>query len=106
MFSQPRISEAQIPVIDISDANAAASQQLLEAAYRNGFVFIANDGSGVMPDLIADLFDLARQFFALPLEVKESVSISSNRAGKNHGWLSQGVEKLDPATQKKPDVKE
>jgi hypothetical protein len=38
--------------------------------------------------------------------VKEQVSIASNKAGKNHGWLSQGIEKLDPKTQKRADVKE
>lgn len=98
--------EAHIPVIDLSEANATASKQLLDAAYHNGFVFIANNEAGISSDLIANLFGLAKQFFALPSEVKESVSINSNKAGKNHGWLSQGVEKLDPAKQKRPDVKE
>jgi isopenicillin N synthase-like dioxygenase len=52
------------------------------------------------------MFELSKEFFHSPLEQKEAVSISSNKAGKNHGWLSQGVEKLDPATQQRPDVKE
>ena len=52
------------------------------------------------------MFDISKKFFAAPESVKEEVAIHSNKAGKNHGWLSRGVEKLDPATQKRPDVKE
>lgn len=95
-----------IPVIDISSANQDAPKQLLDAACRFGFVFVANNQAGISPKLIAELFDLSKDFFALPTEVKQAVSISSNKAGKNHGWLSQGVEKLDPKVQKNPDVKE
>lgn len=98
--------EAQIPVIDISSANKHAPSQLLDAACRFGFVFVANNEAGISPDLIARLFNLSEEFFALPNEVKQEVSIASNKAGKNHGWLSQGVEKLDPGVQKRPDVKE
>lgn len=96
----------QIPVIDISDANSDAPQQLLDAAVHYGFVFVANNEAGISPDLIKKLFQISQEFFALPREVKETVSINSNKAGKNHGWLSQGVEKLDPQGQKRPDVKE
>ncbi|KAI5368331.1 putative oxoglutarate/iron-dependent dioxygenase, non-hem dioxygenase domain-containing protein [Septoria linicola] len=96
----------QIPVIDISEANPKAPQQLLDAARSYGFVFVANNLAGISPGLVDEVFQLSRDFFALPTEEKEAVSISSNKAGKNHGWLSQGVEKLDPATQKRPDVKE
>ncbi|EME47303.1 hypothetical protein DOTSEDRAFT_166229 [Dothistroma septosporum NZE10] len=95
-----------IPVIDISDANIEAPKQLLDAACKFGFVFVANNEAGISTDLIAKLFDVSRDFFALPTETKQEVSIASNKAGKNHGWLSQGVEKLDPATQQRPDVKE
>lgn len=100
-------AQAQIPVIDISAANSAqAPQQLLDAATRFGFVFIKNNEGGIPPDLISNLFDLSKEFFALPKAVKNEVSISSNKAGKNHGWLGQGVEKLDPGKQIRPDVKE
>lgn len=98
--------ELQIPVIDISSRNQDAPKQLLDAACRFGFVFVANNEAGISHSLIADLFELSKQFFALPTEVKQAVSINSNKAGKNHGWLSQGVEKLDPKVQKRPDVKE
>ncbi|CAK3808778.1 related to gibberellin 20-oxidase [Lecanosticta acicola] len=100
-------TQAHIPVIDISEANSAnAPKQLLQAAIKHGFVFIRNN-EGVMDSLlIAKLFNLAKDFFALPTEVKNEVSIGSNKAGKNYGWLGQGVEKLDPKQQERPDVKE
>lgn len=100
-------SNAQIPVIDVSPSNANAPEQLLSAASRYGFVFIENSTeAGIPPQEIAEMFKLSQIFFAAPTEVKEEVSIGSNKAGKNHGWLSQGIEKLDPKTQKKADVKE
>ncbi|KAF2161275.1 hypothetical protein M409DRAFT_69881 [Zasmidium cellare ATCC 36951] len=98
--------QAQIPVIDISPANKNAPAELLDAACRFGFVFVANNEAGISPELISKVFDISTEFFALPNEVKQEVSIASNKAGKNHGWLSQGVEKLDPKVQVRADVKE
>lgn len=101
------MSDANIPVIDVSRSNPNAPEQLLSAASGYGFVFIENSPEvGIPPEQIAEMFDLSKTFFAAPTEVKEEVSIGSNKAGKNHGWLGQGIEKLDPKTQKKADVKE
>jgi isopenicillin N synthase-like dioxygenase len=101
------MSDAKIPVIDISPSNPQAPEQLLSAASNYGFVFIGNNAeTGIPPQQIAEMFELSKTFFAAPTEVKEEVSIGSNKAGKNHGWLSQGIEKLDPKTQKRADVKE
>jgi isopenicillin N synthase-like dioxygenase len=101
------MSNAKIPVIDISPSNPQAPEQLLSAASEHGFVFVENNfEAGIPPQQIAEMFELSRIFFAAPTEVKQEVSIGSNKAGKNHGWLSQGIEKLDPKTQKKADVKE
>lgn len=97
----------EIPVIDISPSNEQAPSQLLDAAATYGFVFIENsDGVGIPANEISHMFHLSKSFFASPTDVKEEVSISSNKAGKNHGYLSRGIEMLDPATQKRPDVKE
>ena len=95
-----------IPVIDIRSNNPNASQELLNASATYGFVFVRVEDTEIEPEHIDRMFKLSKDFFALPLEVKEQVSISSNLAGKNYGWLSRGVEKLDPATQTRPDVKE
>jgi len=97
---------ANIPNIDLRPINPDAPSQLLDAASKFGFVYIENKETGISPEDIDDMFQLSKSFFAAPKHVKEEVSISSNKAGKNHGWLSREVEKLDPATQKKPDVKE
>ncbi|KAK5137278.1 hypothetical protein LTR08_000248 [Meristemomyces frigidus] len=101
-----KMESALIPVIDIRPNNPNAAQQLLEAAANHGFVFIENEDTGIEPADVNRMFELSKQFFALPLEVKEKVSISSNKAGMNWGWLKRGVETLDPATQTRPDVKE
>lgn len=98
--------EAQIPIIDMRSLNSDAPRQLLEAATGHGFVFIEPWDIGIEQADVDQIFKLSKNFFASPLDVKEEVSISSNKAGKNYGWLSQGVEKLDPATQRRPDVKE
>jgi isopenicillin N synthase-like dioxygenase len=87
---------AQIPVIDISDSNPEAPQQLLSAASKFGFVFVDHAAG----------FDLSKTFFASSTEQKEAVSIASNKAGSNYGWIKQGVEKLDPRGQVRPDIKE
>jgi isopenicillin N synthase-like dioxygenase len=101
------MSNANIPVIDVSPSNPDAPNQLLSAASKYGFVFIENSPeAGIPPQQIAEMFELSKIFFAAPTEVKEEVSIGSNKAGKNHGWLSQGIEKLDPKTQKRADAKE
>lgn len=95
--------DLQIPVIDLKSPNAAS--QLIDAACKFGFVFVANNDE-ISPELISCIFEISKTFFALPQELKQAVSIASNKAGKNHGWLSQGVEKLDPMVQKRADVKE
>jgi isopenicillin N synthase-like dioxygenase len=102
----PSNPQADIPIIDISSNNGNAASQLLEAASGYGFVFIENGEDGIPPKDIQHMFDISREFFAAPVEVKQEVSIASNKAGKNHGWLSRGVEKLDPKVQERPDVKE
>ncbi|KAK1821779.1 hypothetical protein LTR12_003828 [Friedmanniomyces endolithicus] len=97
---------ARIPVLDIRPSNTNGPKQLLDAATKYGFTFIENNETGIAVEDIDHMFDLSKQFFASPVETKQQVSISSNKAGKNHGWLSRGVENLDPSTQKRPDVKE
>lgn len=100
------MSSMQIPVIDISSKNVNASAQLLDVAASYGFVFIENGEAAIPQDDISRMFELSRDFFDSPVEVKEEVAISSSKAGKNHGWLSRGIKMLDPGTQTRPDVKE
>ena len=97
-----------IPVIDISPSNPNAPAELLSAATQHGFVFVKNDPqTTTLPQPEIDhMFALSENFFSSPVEEKQAASIASNKAGKNHGWLSQGVEKLDPGGQVRADVKE
>ena len=99
------MANTRIPVVDLSTNNPNASSQLLDAAAEYGFVFIENNDTDIPSRDINNLFALSREFFASPTEEKEEVAIGSNKAGKNHGWLSRGIEKLS-ATQKRADVKE
>ncbi|KAF2772951.1 Clavaminate synthase-like protein [Teratosphaeria nubilosa] len=97
---------AGVPIVDIRASNPLAPKQLLAAAAQYGFVFIDNQETGISDNDTREMFQLSQNFFSSPASIKEEVSINSNKAGKNHGWLGQGVEKLDPATQKRADVKE
>lgn len=79
-------AQAQIPVVNISPSNPKAAEELLSAASTYGFVFIENsEDVGILQQEIDRMFELSKEFFAAPAEVKEAVSIASNKAGKNHG---------------------
>lgn len=106
MRADTSVLETGIPALDISSGNALAPQQLLDAAVKYGFVFIENNAAGIAPAEIERMFELSKQFFALPRQVKQEFSIQSNAVGTNHGWISEGAESLDPSRQKRPDVKE
>ncbi|KAK4943036.1 hypothetical protein LTR66_003240 [Elasticomyces elasticus] len=97
-------SPVDIPVIDISARDAP--NQLLNAAAKFGFVFVENNEAGIDARQISHMFDLSRDLFQSPIEIKEACSINSNKSGKNKGWLSMHTEKLDPVTQKRGDFKE
>ena len=107
MMTFPHCHDSQIPIVNISPSNPSAADELLHAATTQGFVFIENTPDiGIPPSAISQLFDLSREFFASPRAVKDAVAISSNQAGGNYGWLARGIEMLDPASQKRADVKE
>ena len=91
-------TDSQIPIVDISSSNSNAAAELLSAAASCGFVFVENNSAGIPARDIDQIFELSKQFFDSPNEVKESVAISSNKAGKNHGWVGGGVENLDLAS--------
>jgi isopenicillin N synthase-like dioxygenase len=106
MSADTSVWETGIPAIDIRSSNPLASQQLLDATIKYGFVFIENNAAGVAPDEIGKMFELSRQFFALPQQTKQEYSIRSKEAANNHGWISERAESLDPTRQKRLGVKE
>ncbi|ORY15266.1 hypothetical protein BCR34DRAFT_558956 [Clohesyomyces aquaticus] len=106
-MSHPELKDAGIPIIDISNTSPEVAQQVLHAASTFGFLFIKNDGVTIPPKDIEDMFELSRQFFKSPREVKEEYAIHlENAGGKNKGWVAMQGESLDPEGQKQGDPKE
>ncbi|KAF2105092.1 oxidoreductase [Rhizodiscina lignyota] len=95
-----------IPVIDISEENKNAAEDLVDAAAKYGFVFVKNNIAGIPPSEISQMFNLSETLFKSSVEVKETCSINSAKSGKNRGWLAMHTETLDPAKQKRGDFKE
>jgi isopenicillin N synthase-like dioxygenase len=97
-----------IATVDISHwrEGAAAADRVAvavdEGLQRAGFILVT--GHGIDPSLPAEVRAAAREFFALPDEVKQRYAVSV--AG--HGWLPPGVEANAYAegTETPPDLKE
>ncbi|KAF2452639.1 hypothetical protein BDY21DRAFT_405245 [Lineolata rhizophorae] len=89
---------ADIPLIDITSPTAPA--EIVSAAATFGFVFVKNHGTGLPPEDIDKMFDLSRDLFQAPEDVKAECSINSSSSGKNRGWLGMHTETLDPGNQK------
>lgn len=100
---------AHIPVIDVaplvadepadSPRTVAVARQIDRACRQSGFFYVV--GHGVDPALQRRLHDAAREFFALPVDVKQRIAMS--RGGKAwRGYFRVG----DELTSGKPDQKE
>lgn len=99
-----------VPVIDLSrwfhgdDADRSKVGEAVDEAFQqSGFMLVS--GHGVSPDVAAEMRRLARQFFALPREVKERYAVSRVTG---RGWLRRGVEAnaYSEGTVSPPDLKE
>ncbi|MEP4380534.1 MAG: 2-oxoglutarate and iron-dependent oxygenase domain-containing protein [Alphaproteobacteria bacterium] len=97
----------EIPIIDVSalagddsDAIDALATELGAACRGIGFFYVT--GHGIEPALIGHTFDIAKAFFALPLDDKMDVSMA--KSPHNRGYVPFEGEKLD---ENKPgDLKE
>ena len=97
----------EIPVIDFEPfisgdvvAREAVSRQIHQACHEIGFMYLKNPG--IPSSMIEQVFQQSKQFFDLPLEVKNQVAWSS--AFSNRGYVGVERERLD---QDKPgDLKE
>lgn len=109
-WSQSDDSIATIPVIDISslkeasevdfcEETAVTGQAIRNAAQNVGFFYISNHG---VPEILVDtLIETAHEFFTLPLEVKNRISMQNG--GKAwRGFFPVG----DEVTSGIPDQKE
>lgn len=92
-----------IPVIDIASALdgtdlARVAADIHRAATDTGFFYIKNHG--IDPALIDQAFNVAKDFFAAPLEVKDSIAVNTDQ----RGWMKPGMSRL--AGSKTHDLKE
>ncbi|KAH6689588.1 2OG-Fe(II) oxygenase superfamily protein [Plectosphaerella plurivora] len=98
--------QANIPIIDISDAGgdeAHVARQLVDAAVEHGFIYIRNTGQIIGLSDVDGAFDLSKKLFTTaPVEEKAACTIQTN----NRGWSGMHSETLDPKTQKVGDYKE
>ncbi len=88
----------QIPVIDFApflEGTAAEKQAVVEqiyaACHEVGFMYLRN--IGIPESLLADLLNQSKQFFDLPIEVKEQLARSNET---NCGYVGLQKERLDP----------
>lgn len=95
-FKQTAFSEIPIidvaPLIDGSDPESVA-RQIGKVCEEVGFFYIK--GHGVSPDLINDMYRVAEEFFALPMEAKERIHVATT--GKVlRGYIPTYGENADP----------
>jgi isopenicillin N synthase-like dioxygenase len=100
-------SSPEIPVLDVSSVVRgdsagidALAKELGEACRDIGFFYVT--GHGITPELNAQTFDMARAFFALPLDQKMAVAMANSP--NNRGYMPFEGETLDP--DKPGDLKE
>ncbi|WP_167100038.1 isopenicillin N synthase family oxygenase [Mycobacterium sp. DL592] len=97
-----------IAAVDISRWHAggaeadAVAAELDEGLQQAGFILVT--GHGIDPELTAAVRAAAREFFALPDEVKRQYSVTVG----GHGWIAPGAEANAYAegTETPPDLKE
>ena len=103
------MTDAPIPVVDLApwrtgtaEGRAAVAAALDGALRRSGFLLLT--GHGVDPALTAEVRAVAREFFALPDDVKRRYAAGVD----GRGWLPPGVEAngYSEGTPTPPDLKE
>ncbi len=97
----------EIPVVDVAglaggdlSARRRVARRIGAACRDVGFFYVT--GHGFSDRYMAETFDRVRRFFALPVEVKNRVSISASP--HNRGYVPLEGESLDPS--RRPDLKE
>ena len=89
-----------IPIIDVSalagrgEGRRRCGKAIGAACREVGFFYVANHG--VEAGLVREVFALAAEFFALPLE--EKMAVAMKRSPWFRGYLPLGGETTDPAT--------
>lgn len=103
-FAQAKtLDTARIPVIDISSVLDGSginrvADEIHAAATDIGFFYISHHG--IDATLIDQAFAVAKEFFDLPVEAKETVAVDRTQ----RGWMAKGMSRLQGA--KTHDLKE
>jgi isopenicillin N synthase-like dioxygenase len=88
------MTETTLPLIDISRFRDPAADraeclaELRDATHDVGFFYVV--GHGVQDELMAGIFEVARRFFALPLE--ERLAIENVNSPRFRGYTRVGTE--------------
>jgi isopenicillin N synthase-like dioxygenase len=91
-----RIDSDAIPVIDVGPALDGSGVQgvadkIHHAATQSGFFYIS--GHGITRQLMEDAFNVSREFFDQPTEVKQTVAVNIDQ----RGWMATGMSTLQGA---------
>lgn len=93
-------AENPLKIVDVSKIDQETADKILEGFHSQGFLFV--DGHDFTQDEVDHFFELSKEFFELPKEIKDKFSIDSNDCG----YTTFGQENLDPSLQTKGDPKE
>jgi isopenicillin N synthase-like dioxygenase len=88
-------SFTKIPLIDLSplrdggdNSRAEVAENICKACEEVGFLYLINHG--IPQSLIADMFDVSKRFFALPLSEKNELRLNSKTGFR--GYLPAGID--------------
>ncbi len=109
-FEIPTISLQQIVSLDndimLIKNDPSNSEQVVDslrhACKEIGFFYLKVESEQLSHDLISSVFHQSKQFFNLPMSIKQSFT----DAELNRGYTSMGEETLDPSKQSEGDTKE
>ncbi|KAL3061090.1 UPF0676 protein C1494.01 [Trematomus bernacchii] len=81
---------------DVSEEQMISLSKDLETAFTEvGFVFLKN--TGITQEEVDRVMAISKTFFLQPDEEKQPFSRKSFAGSPNHGWVSFGIERLNPS---------
>ncbi|XRA96940.1 2-oxoglutarate-Fe(II) type oxidoreductase [Pycnococcus provasolii] len=89
-----------LPVVDLALQPSVVATAIRHACESRGFFYVTNHD--VPREAVDAMFHAAREFFSLPVHLKQTVLQDHN----NRGWTPMGEETLDPSSSKRGDSKE
>ena len=96
---------AALPVIDLSKAQEPGfAEHLARIARDIGFFYL--EGHGISPAQIARVEQVARAFFALPLEAKQRIAIAQTRHFRGYTGVGGEITRLRPDLREQIDFGE